>query len=181
MHADIVVFHPAYYGKFSEKETYQQVKEACEDLKDSLIERGITDVRLGLETTGKVSQFGNLDEVIQVCGEVKECSPVIDWAHIFARQAGRIDFSEIFDKVSVLKPKHLHTHLSCIEYSPVGMTGKGNERYHLPINTKKPDFELLVKEILKRKIDIILVSESPVLEQDALVLKKMFEEHGYKF
>jgi deoxyribonuclease-4 len=38
-----------------------------------------------------------------------------------------------------------------------------------------------VKEILRRKIDITLISESPTLEQDALVLKKMFEKHGYKF
>lgn len=181
MHADIVVFHPAYYGKLSEKEVYQKVKEACEDMKDTLDAEGIIDVKLGLETTGKVSQFGSLDEIVQICKELKYCSPVIDWAHIFARQGGRIDFPDIFDKVFVLKPKHLHTHVSCIEFSPVGMKGRGNERYHLPLNTKKPDFKLLVKEILKRKIDITLISESPILEQDALVLKKMFEEHGYKF
>lgn len=181
MHADVVVFHPAYYGKLSEKEAYQTVKEACEDMDDILKDKGTSDVKLGLETTGKVSQFGTLDEIVQVCKELKYCLPVIDWSHIFARQGGRIDFSNIFDKVSVLKPKHLHTHVSCIEFSPVGMTGKGNERYHLPLNTKKPDFEPLVKEILKRKIDITLISESPILEQDALVLKKMFEKHGYKF
>jgi deoxyribonuclease-4 len=61
------------------------------------------------------------------------------------------------------------------------MTGKGNERYHLELKAKKPDFEPLVKEILKRKIDITLISESPVLEKDALILKKMFEKYGYKF
>ena len=181
MHADIVVFHPAYYGKLSEKEAYQRVKEACEDMKDTLNDEEITDVRLGLETTGKISQFGTLDETIQICKELKYCSPVIDWAHIFARQGGRIDFSDIFDKFSILKSKHLHTHVSCIEFSPVGIKGKGNERYHLPLKTKKPDFEPLVKEILKRKIDITLISESPILEQDALLMKKMFEEHGYKF
>ena len=181
MHADIVVFHPAYYGKLLEREAYQRVKEACEDINDTLNDKGITDVKLGLETTGKVSQFGTLDEIVQICEELKYCSPVIDWAHIFARQAGRINFSNIFNKVSVLKPKHLHTHVSCIEFSPVGMKGIGNERYHLPLNTKKPDFKPLVKEILKRKIDITLISESPILEQDALVMKKMFEENGYKF
>jgi len=38
-----------------------------------------------------------------------------------------------------------------------------------------------VKEILKRKIDITIISESPVLEQDSLVMKKMFEKLGYRF
>ena len=181
MNADIVVFHPAYYGKLSREEAYQKVKEACEDMRDILKNKGIIDVRLGLETTGKVSQFGTLDEIIQICRELKYCSPVIDWAHIYARQGGRIDFSGIFDKVSVLKPKHLHTHFSCIEFTSVGIKGKGNEKRHLPLKTKKPDFEPLVGEILKRKINTTLISESPILEQDALVIKKMFEGHGYKF
>lgn len=181
MHADVVVFHPAYYGKLSEEEAYQRVKEACKEIRDSMRENGINDVRLGLETTGKVSQFGTLDEIVKIRKEVKGCSVVVDFAHLYARAAGRINFSKIFDKVSTLKPKHLHTHFSCIEYSPVGMTGKGNERYHLTLDTKKPDFEPLVKEILKRKIDITLISESPILEQDALVMKKMFEKHGHKF
>jgi len=181
MNADIVVFHPGYYGKLSEEETYQKVKGACEDIIDNLNGKGVIDVILGLETTGKVSQFGTLEEIIRICKELKSCSPVIDWAHLYARAAGKINFSEVFEKVSVLRPKHLHTHLSCIEFLPVGMRGYGNERRHLILDTKKPDFEPLVKEILKRKIDITLISESPILEKDALVMKKIFEKHGYKF
>ncbi len=157
------------------------MKKACVDIKDNLNEKGITDVRLGLETTGKVSQFGTLDEIVRICRELKYCSPVVDWAHLYARAAGRINFSDIFDKVAVLKLKHLHTHFSCIEFSLAGMEGKGNERRHLTLDTKKPDFEPLAKEILKRKVDITLISESPILEKDALVMKKMLEEHGYKF
>jgi deoxyribonuclease-4 len=57
----------------------------------------------------------------------------------------------------------------------------GNERHHLPLDAKKPDYEPLVKEILRRKMDTTMISESPVLEKDALVLKRMFERHGYKF
>jgi deoxyribonuclease-4 len=135
-----------------------------------------------LETTGKVSQFGTLDEIIELCKEVKGCVPVIDWAHIFARQAGRIDFSEVLDKVLVLKPKHLHTHFSGMEFNPVKMTGRGNERRHLNVKEGAlPDYKPLVKEILKRKIDITLISESPNLEGDALFLKEMFEKAGYRF
>lgn len=182
MHADVVVFHPGYYGKLDEKESYEKVKQACEDLIDTMKGKGWKNVRLGLETTGKVSQFGTLNENIEIAREVKGCVPVIDWAHIYARNAGKIDFTEIFSKISTLKLKHLHTHFSGMEFRSIGVTGKGNERRHLNIKDgAKPDYEPLVKEILKRKIDITLISESPNLEGDALYMKKMFEKHGYKF
>lgn len=181
MHAKIIVFHPGYYQKLSEKEAFQKIKEACEDMLDRMKKHGFDDVILGLETTGKISQFGTLDELVKLCMEVNGCSPVVDWSHIYARQAGRINFSEIFDKISVLKPEHMHTHISGIEFFPAGRMDMGNEKYHLPLSTKKPDFEPLVREILKREIDITLISESPILEKDALLLKNMFEEAGYEF
>jgi deoxyribonuclease-4 len=180
MKADIVVFHPAYYGKLAAEEAYQKVKDACSDLLDRVREIGIKGVRLGLETTGKVSQFGTLEEIVRICRELKGCSPVIDWAHIYARSGGRIDYPEIFESVSVLKPKHLHTHFSCIEFSPVGMTGKGNERRHLNLDAKRPGFEELAKEIVRRKIDITIISESPSLEQDALRMREIFKEIGFE-
>ena len=182
MCADIVVFHPAYYGRLSKKEAYERVKLACEQILDTMKDNGWSDVRLGLETMGKVSQFGTVDEIIKLCKELKGCDIVIDWAHIFARQGGRINFSEILDKVSVLGPKHFHTHFSGMEFTYVKATGKGNEKRHLNISDgAKPDYEPLVKEILKRKVDVTLISESPNLEGDALLLKSMFERHGYKF
>jgi len=182
MEADVVVFHPGYYGKLSKEEAYEKVREACEDLLDRIKEKGWGEVRLGLETTGKISQFGELEEIVRICKEVKGCHPVVDWAHIYARNGGRINFQEIFEKISALKMKHLHTHFSGMEFSPVAATGKGNERRHLNLTEgAKPDYKPLVEEILKRKIDITLISESPNLEGDALFMKEMFEKNGYQF
>lgn len=180
MNADVVCVHAGYYGKLSEEETYQKIKEACEDIVEKAKSKGWETI-LALETTGKVSQFGTIDEIVNICKEVKGCGIVVDVAHIFARQAGRINYVEIFDKLKPLKLKHYNFHFSGIKFSPVGVTGKGNERFHLPIKVNSPPLEPLVKEILKRKINATLISESPVLEKDALVLKHMFEKHGYKF
>jgi len=44
-----------------------------------------------------------------------------------------------------------------------------------------PNFEDFAKEILKRKINITIISESPILEQDSLLMKRIFERLGYKF
>lgn len=181
MGADIVVFHPGFYQKLTPKQALEAVETACADLAKRFKESGIGDVRIGLETTGKVSQFGELDEIVEICKKIKSCCPVVDFAHIFARQAGKIDYGEIFDKLKQLKLTHLHTHFTCVEFSPIGVTGKGNERYHLELKANKPSFEPLAKEILKRKLDITIISESPKLEIDSIEMKKIFERLGYKF
>ncbi len=184
MNADIVVCHPGYYQRLTPEKAFESVKQACLDIIERMKSQGIKNVRLGLETMGKQSTFGSLDEIIKICKEVKGFSPVIDFAHINCRTAGSLrkqeDYSKIFDLLKPLKLDCLHTHVTCAEYTQVGI-GKGNEKHHLTIDVKKPDFEPLVKEILKRKIDITLISESPTLEQDALILKGMFEKYGYKF
>lgn len=181
MGANIVVFHPGFYGKLGEEEAYERVKLRCEELVDTMLDNGWDNVLLGLETTGKVSQFGTLDENIRIAKEVKGCVPVVDWAHIFARNAGRINFKEILDRVSVLRLQNLHTHFSGMEFSSIGLTGRGNERRHLNlVEGARPDYEPLVKEIVKRKLNITLISESPNLERDALFIKKLFEKYKTK-
>lgn len=175
MSADVVVFHPGYYGKLSEDKCFNAVLDACKEMTRELNKRGIKNVHLGLETTGKKSQFGTLEEIVEICKKVKQCVPVIDFAHIYARNSGKIDYNEIFDKLKVLKPKHIHSHFSGIEYSEKG------ERRHLPITRAKPDFKELAKVIFLRKISITIISESPVLEQDSLLMKKEFEKLGYNF
>ncbi len=175
MHADIVVFHPGFYGKLSTHEALEKVKKECEDLGDRLRSMGIKKVKLGLETTGKQSTFGTLEEILQVSKDVKNCVPVVDFAHIFARQGGIIDYSKIFDYLKPLKLNHLHTHFTCVQFS-LSSIGKGNERYHLELKVKKPDFELLAREIVKRNLNITIISESPVLEQDSLKMKAILEK-----
>jgi len=175
MHADVVVFHPGYYGKLSEHQAYEAVEEACRELVEYMESKGLTDVNLGLETTGKHTAFGTLEEIIKICKAVNGCVPVVDFAHMFARQGGSIDYAEVLDSVKRLKLKHMHTHFSGINF-----TDKG-EKNHLPINSNKPPFEPLAKEILKRGLNITIISESPVLEQDSLKMKQIFERLGYKF
>jgi len=170
MGAKIVVFHPAYYGKLTAEVTYERVKKECEEIVDRLKEKGIDDVIIGLETTGKKSQFGNIDECVRIAKEVKGCGVCVDWAHVYARNGGDIDYNEVIDKVLSLKNKHIHSHFSGIKFSDKG------ERSHLTISSGQPEYEGLVKEIKKRKLDITLISESPNLETDALKLKEMLNK-----
>ncbi|OYT43345.1 MAG: endonuclease IV, partial [Candidatus Aenigmarchaeota archaeon ex4484_56] len=173
INAKYIVFHPGYYGNLSAEEAYEFVRKGCIEL-SKLIKKNKLNVFLGLETTGKKSQFGTLDEILKICKEIKICRPVVDFAHIYARNGGKINYSEIFDKLE--KFSYLHTHFSGIEF-----TDKG-ERRHIPISSKHPDFDELAKELVNRgfttkKRDIVIISESPVLEQDSLKMMKILKKY----
>lgn len=170
MGAKVVVFHAGYYGKNSKEECFKMVLDACSEMS-----KRCNEVLLGLETTGKHSQFGTLEEIIKICEEVESCVPVIDFAHIYARNNGNIDYEKLFSMIK--KFKFLHTHFSGIEYTKKG------ERKHLPIQKSKPNHKELARAILSQKWikEIVMISESPLLEKDALVMKRYFEELGYNF
>lgn len=174
LNANVVVFHAGFYGKLSRKESFERVAESCLGMKEHLKKQG-SNVLLGIETTGKNSQFGDLQEIVDVCKAVKGCVPVIDFSHIYARNQGKLDVSEIFDTIKPLDMKHIHSHYSGIEFTSAG------ERRHLPISESGPDFKEIAEEILKRNISITIICESPLLEKDALLMKKILESKGYEF
>jgi len=181
MGADVAVFHPGFYGNLIPEAAFNAIEGACRDMLDRMRAKGIKKVRLGLETTGKVSQFGTLDEIIEICKKLKGCAPVVDFAHIYARQAGRIDYNDVFEKLKPLKLKHLHAHFTGMEWTPAKAPWQGNERRHLELKVNKPPFEPLAREVLKRKTNITLISESPILEKDSLEMKRIFEKLGHRF
>jgi deoxyribonuclease-4 len=167
-----VVFHPAYYGKLSKEETFGLVKEAIEDMKDTIRERGWKS-RMAPETTGKHSAFGNLEETLRMAKEtgILIC---IDFAHLYARNRGTIDYGKILDRFESLGRKHLQAHFSNIEWTLKG------ERSHKVLNGSPP-FRPLAEEILNRKLDATIICESPITWKDSLKMKKVFEELGHVF
>lgn len=175
MGAEVVAVHASYYGDDTPEKTYEDTKEACVDILEKAAKSGWYGVKLGLETMGKKSQFGSLEELARLSKEIK-IIPYIDWAHIFVRNNGTIDYSGIFSQLEKLKIKKIHSH-----FENVKKNGKGEfVDVHIPID-HHPPFEPLAKEILKRKIDITLISESPLLEKDALKMKGILENLGCKF
>ncbi len=162
MGAKYVVFHAAFYGKREHEEVYEMVKWAVEKMHESIEEQGWK-VKLAPETTGKGSQFGDLDELLRLKKETG-CHLAVDFAHLKARNNGKIDYDEVFKK---LKPvKHIHAHFSGVEY-----TAKGERRHLL---TSKADLMPLLKAVKKYKADITVINESPDPIGDSLKAKKLF-------
>jgi len=161
--ASHVVFHAGFYGRLSDKECYKIIKKEIIEMQD-IIKENKWKTGLAPETTGKKSQFGSLTELLKLKDEIK-CSICVDFAHLHARN-GSINYALIFDQLSSLK--HIHSHFSGIEFSDKG------ERRHLIM--EKADFLPLAKEILKRKIDITIICESPVTWEDSLKMKEIIEK-----
>ena len=161
--ASHVVFHAGFYGRLSDKECYEIIKKEIIEMQD-IIKENKWKTGLAPETTGKKSQFGSLTELLKLKDEIK-CSICVDFAHLHARN-GSINYALIFDQLSSLK--HIHSHFSGIEFSDKG------ERRHLIM--EKADFLPLAREILKRKTDITIISESPVTWQDSLKMREIIQE-----
>ena len=159
MGANLVVFHPGYYGKMDKETTYQNIKKAITEIQDE-IKKNKWNIKLAPETTGKLNVFGSIDEIARLKKETN-CSFCIDFAHILARE-GRIDFDNVFSK---LKDHVLHCHFSGITY---GLKG---ERSH--IKTDPALAKKIINELKKRKLDAVVINESPQDVKDALMMKEM--------
>ncbi len=173
MGAKTVVTHPGYYGDQSEKKTMKKIQKNVKKI-TGMFKKEKLNLKIGIETMGKQKVFGSLDEIIQICANTKDVTPVIGLGHIHARTNGglkkREDFEEIFQKLKPLKLKHFLLHITGVLYEG------GNEYYHIPI--KKGDMPLapLIEIILDKNLDVTFISESPLLEHDAVYIRLQVEK-----
>ncbi|OIO40260.1 hypothetical protein AUJ10_03735 [Candidatus Pacearchaeota archaeon CG1_02_31_27] len=162
--AKYVVFHAGYYGNLSKEETYKIIKEQIGKIQSEIKAKKFN-VVLAPETTGKASQFGDLDELLKLKKETG-CHLCVDFAHLKARYNGKRDYKEIFDKLRKNNVKEIHSHFSGINY-----TAKG-ERNH--IITPEAEIKELLSWIKKYKIDTTIINESPEPIEDSVKSKKLW-------
>jgi deoxyribonuclease-4 len=154
-----VVFHAGFYQKKTAEQTYRLIKKAILEIQGK-IKKNKWKVQLCPEITGKPSQFGSVQELLKLKKETG-CGICVDFAHLYAREQGDIDYAKILKKL----PKKFHAHFSGIEYGPKG------ERKHL--KTTKKFFEPLAEALLKTKRDVSLICESPQPYKDAAMMKRV--------
>ena len=178
MGADAIAAHAAYYGKLSKEEAQKQMIDITTQIVENMEKLGIKNTKLGYETMGKASQWGKLDEVIDIYKKFrKHFVPYLDWGHMFCPD-GKEDFAKILDELKDLGIKHINSHFNSVKFDA---KSKKYVDIHVPVAAKTPDFAELAKVLVKKKIDITLISETPLLEHDALAMKRIIEKEGYKF
>lgn len=171
-----IVYHAGFYMGATPEKTYVAIKKAIQDILD-LLQQDNNNIWVRPETTGKATQFGSIQELITLSQELDQVLPCIDFAHLYARTIGKVneksDFQNIMEDVEKNLGKeaikNMHIHMSGMNFGPKG------EKNHLIMKESKFNY-IAVLEVLKEfNAKGVVISESPNIEEDALLMKKYFE------
>lgn len=172
-----ITFHAAFYLKSSPAETYSVVKKHLQDVVNTLKREG-NKVKICPEVTGKPTQFGTLEEVLQLSAEIEGVGICLDFSHWHARTGKANSYEEflgILDQVERRLGREaldeMHIHVSGIAY------GQKGEIKHLMLPESDFRYIELLKALKERKVKGIVISESiPYLEKDALLLQQAYRQ-----
>ena len=124
--ANSIAFHTAFYLQDDPREVYNRVKKLLAGMIAD-IKRQSTYLWLRPELMGKNSQFGTLDELLNLSSEVEGIAPCIDFAHLHARTGKYNSYYEFKSALNQVEKRlgrsalnNLHIHLSGIKYSASG-------------------------------------------------------------
>jgi deoxyribonuclease-4 len=171
-----IVFHTGCLLGMTRDKALKNSIEAIKKIVKNAYEKGCKDFTFGPETTGKKSQIGTINELITICKEIKECRPVIDWGHLNAYTKGGLKTRKDFlAPLELIKEelgkdylKGLHCHFSEVEYGE-----KGEIRHHALGSKWGPEFKILAGLIKEMNYDFTIISETPLIEQDALKMQEI--------
>lgn len=173
---DAVVFHAGNYMGRSPEETYEKIKRSLEEVINQAEKEGIL-LWLLPELTGKHSQFGTLDEILDLSRDLRRVAPCIDVAHWHARTTRFNSYKEFCICLEQVKKTlgvsalyNLHFHVSGIRYSMAG------EMKHLNLKDEECDSNYydLMKALKDYRVKGMVICESPNLEEDAMLLRDTY-------
>lgn len=140
-----------------------------------------TPSKIGIETSGRQELWGSLEEVLEVVNHVEGTVPVLNIAHIHSRGHGSMrtseDYGEMFDQVrETIGTKEFYCHFSGVEHRT------GNAMHYTQIKKSDLNFEPLAEFIVEEGgwLDITLISDSPLLEHDAMYMLQNIEKARHK-
>ena len=192
-----ITLHTGHYGDFGRGQAANQqvanvfsgivdrVHEIWHDDEDEFpvfpwIKNG-TPSKIGVETSGRQELWGSLEEVLEVVNHVEGTIPVLNIAHIHARGHGQMrtseDYGELFDMVrESIGTKEFYCHFSGVEHRT------GNAMHYTQIKKSDLNFEPLAEFIVEDGgwLDITLISDSPLLEHDAMYMMQNIEKSRHK-
>ena len=170
-----VAFHSGFYMGMDSKKVYDTIKDNLKIIIRTLKNEG-NNIWIRPETTGKETQFGNVDEILQLSEEFDNVMPCVDFAHFHARTNGKYnsysEFCSILEKIEKTLGKrgleNMHIHITGIAYGPKG------EKHHLTLKESDLKYKELLKALKDFKVKGVVVSESPNIERDALLMQKAY-------
>lgn len=168
-----VTWHMGYYLGRPKDKVHEMVVNGVKEVTAALKEEGVK-VWIRPETTGKETQWGDLQETIKLSQEVEGVLPCVDFGHLHARYNGTNNTLEEFRNILGQIEKGLgrealdNMHIQCcgINYGPKG------EKNHLNFEESDMNWRDMLAAWKEFKIKGVVITESPNIEGDALMLQK---------
>ena len=172
--AESIVFHPAFYMGDPPEKAYEMVKKHLEEVLTQL-KRANNPVSIRLEVTGKGSQFGTIEELLNLSAELEGVAPCIDFSHWHARTGKYNSYAEfaaillqIRERLGNAALDNMHIHVSGINY------GRKGEIKHLNLEESDFHYKELLSALKDYNVKGMVIGESPNLEEDALLMQKTY-------
>ena len=173
-----IIFHPgSYFGK-SPVEVLPTAIRRLQECAEEVRAAG-NPVILRPETMGKAAMLGSMIDTLEMSQAIPGVLPCIDFAHLHARNGdGSMNSFQEWDDLLIGYAHYfgepalesLHVHLSGIEYSAKG------ERNHLPVRESDLRLSELFESLHKHSCQGRILCESPLMEEDALYMKELWEK-----
>jgi deoxyribonuclease-4 len=174
--ANSVAYHTAFYLKDDPQIVYARIKKLMVGMVADLKKQNRY-LWLRPELMGKRSQFGSLEELLNLCSEVEGIAPCIDFAHLHARTGKYNSYYEFKSVLNQMEKRlgrtaldNLHIHLSGIKYSAAG------ELNHLNVQESDLKYTELLQALKEYAVKGVVICESPNLEEDALHLQETYHK-----
>jgi deoxyribonuclease IV len=169
-----IVIHPGSYFGHSPEEALATAIPRLRDCVAELRAAG-NSVTLRPEAMGKGALIGSLEDVIRLAKEVDGVLPCLDFSHLHARPGdgsanSKAEWDGMLHQLEQALGKSaiqkMHIHLSGIAYSAKG------ERKHLPFQESDMRYSELLQALHEKGCAGRIMCESPILEEDALLLQR---------
>lgn len=170
-----ITFHAGFYLGQDAELVYNNIKSQIKIITDTL-EKSNNKIWIRPETTGKATQWGDLEEIVRLSKEFETVLPCVDFSHLHARYNGISntydEFCAIFDKIGTeigsYALENFHAHIAGIEYGAKG------EKKHLNLEESDFNYKDLLKAFKKFGVKGAVICESPNIEDDAKLLKDYY-------
>ena len=170
MGGDRLVVHTGCQMQMTRAEALTNCRQSLQVILQRLHDDGFEYYWLCLETMGKYTQIGNLDEICELCNlDPKHLMPTVDLGHMNCLAQGQLDLIHVFQQIETFP--QVHFHISFIEYNAKG------EIRHLTLREQQFGFDLhLVMMLLRQRPgnDVVICESDSIMAQDSLQLRDFY-------
>ncbi len=176
--AESVAVHAAFRHEQNPKEIKEKILTACNEIYERLDADGINHIQIAPEYAGKHSQWGTLEEIMEIASENKRLRWCMDFGHAHACTNGSLTNKKAFDALLGQIEKYDKKYLEDLHIQACGITfsDKG-ERYHTPFESEEStlDWKGMLESLKAFNVGGIFIAETPQQEHDALLCQKYYE------